>query len=189
MSAVAVFIISLIGAHLPPPLMKILLFSIGLAVVCGVAMQKCAEIAGTPTPSRRMRTIAAAGLILAGFAHTYWIIFDRYLDEARKAIQEMAESQREREQIANAITSHAEQLDEAGLATLLQAPPALPTFFDYLRLRLTSDRLPAFIKTDPWPIAVFALEIAIAVMLGCWFAVEGTPLAGKAAGSTDHSPA
>lgn len=175
MSLGAVFVISLLAAHLPPSLKTIVVFPIGVGIACGLALAKCAEIAGTrPERSPRwLQCLSIICLLLAAFTHVYWIVFDRYLDDAREVIAEQTEDRREREEIAAAIAQHGEGVDDAGISALLQPPPPLPTFVDYLAQRMQSERLPRFLTTHPWPSVVFGVEIFIATTLGVWLAVGG----------------
>jgi uncharacterized protein (TIGR03067 family) len=173
-SLVAVFLLSLVAAHLPPRLMPIIIFPIGFAIACGIAIRQCAEFAGTaPAPSRRwLQRVLVCCLLLGGFAHLYWIVCDRYLNEARESIAEQADERRQKEQIAAAIALQGHDLDEAGMAALLQPPAEPPTFLDYLSRRLHSDLLPRFVASQPWPAIIFGLEILTATSLGVWIAVE-----------------
>jgi hypothetical protein len=176
LSLIAIFVVSLIAAHLPPALMKIVIFPIGICVVGGLAIRKCAELAGDvgfDTRSARIKLhVAVVCLLLAGLAHSYWIVFDRYLGEAREHREELMEERNEqqetRAQVVEAIARHGEHV----VAQIEPLPP-LPTFITYLRQRVHGDNLPNFLSSGAWPMIVFGLEIMLGIVIGTWFAVEG----------------
>ncbi len=157
--------------------MPIVMFPIGFSIVCGIAISKCAEIVGVARVRSRhwLHWLPVVCVLLAGFAHVYWIVFSRYVEEARDVVAAQNEERQEQEQIVAAISAQGQQLDEAGVTAMLQPPVRLPTFFNYLEQRVQSDRIPEFMKSPPWPMAMFALEITIAVLLGGWIALDGIP--------------
>lgn len=173
MSTVAVFLLSLLAAHLRQELVPIIILP--FAFVSGLAMRKCADVASAshpncPIPRRWRKRLAAACLLLAGLAHVYWVVFDRYRDEAIEANQER------QAEITRDVMTQIAGANPAGLSTVFELTRDPPTFADYLRGRIRSNpRLPEFLAGGAWPAIIFGIEGLIAISLGVWLAVGKSP--------------
>jgi hypothetical protein len=173
MSALAVFLLSLLAAHLRQELVPVVILP--FAFVSGLAIRKCADIARASHPPRcwpcvwRQR-FAAGCLLLAGLTHIYWVVFDRYRDEAIEA------NQQRQAEMAREVMAEIADANPAGLSTVFELTPDPPTFPDYLRDRIRSNpRLPEFLAARPWPAIVFGIEVLVATWLGVWLAVAASP--------------
>jgi hypothetical protein len=117
MSALAVFLLSLLAAHLRQELVPVVILP--FAFVSGLAIRKCADIARPPHPQRctpcvwRQR-FAAGCLLLAGLTHVYWVVFDRYRDEAIEA------NQRRQAEMTREVMAEVADANPAGLSAVFE---------------------------------------------------------------------